>query len=88
MKQLYLLTVRITIILGILSYLVTVGIAFIGHGFVIGVLSASLPLLSNAYWAISLWESTEAFHIYYVNSQIALLILILLSVALHRLSRK
>ena len=88
MKQLYLLTVRITILLGILSYLVTVGIAFIGHGFVIGVLSASLPLLSNAYWAISLWESTEAFHIYYVNSQIALLILILLSVALNKLSRK
>tara|TARA_Y100000590_G_scaffold470449_1_gene665098 strand:- start:2448 stop:2714 length:267 start_codon:yes stop_codon:yes gene_type:complete len=88
MKQLYLITVRITIILGILSYLVTVGIAFIGHGFVIGVLSASLPLLSNAYWAISLWESTEAFHFYYVNSQIALLILILLSVALNKLSRK
>ena len=88
MKQLYLVIVRITLILGVLSYLITVGIAFVGHGFVIGVLSASLPLLSNAYWAVNLWDSPEIFHTYYVNSQIALSILILLSIALNKISRK
>ncbi|MBS70709.1 MAG: hypothetical protein CML91_04380 [Rhodobiaceae bacterium] len=85
MKLIYELLIRITVLLGIISYLLTVGIAFVKNGFVIGVLSASLPLISNTYWTYALWNESDKFYEIYVNGQILLFILIILSIALHKL---
>ena len=85
MKLIYELLIRLTVLLGIISYLLTVGIAFVKNGFVVGVLSASLPLISNTYWAYALWNESDKFYQIYVNGQIILFILILLSIALHKL---
>ena len=82
MKLIYELLIRLTVLLGIISYLLTVGIAFVKNGFVIGVLSASLPLISNTYWTYALWNESDKL---YVNGQILLFILIILSIALHKL---
>ena len=85
MKLIYELLIRLTVLLGIISYLLTVGIAFVKNGFVVVVLSASLPLLSNTYWTYALWNEPDKFYQIYVNGQIILFILILLSIALHKL---
>ena len=85
MKLIYELLIRLTVLLGIISYLLTVGIAFVKNGFVIGVLSASLPLLSNAYWTYALWSESDKFYQIYVNGQILLFLLIIFSIALHKL---
>jgi hypothetical protein len=45
---------RILFILGVIVYLSTVSIAFVSKGLVVGVLSASLPILSNIYWVQNL----------------------------------
>ena len=85
MKLIYELLIRLTVLLGIISYLLTVGIAFVKNGFVVGVLSARLPLISNPYWTYALWNEPDKFYQIYVNGQIILFILILLSIALHKL---
>ncbi len=66
-----------TIILGIVAYVFTVGIAFITKGFVIGVLSASLPILSNIYWVYSFWNETDTVYTLYLNINITLLVMVL-----------
>ncbi len=85
MKLLYKILIRLTFILGVASYLVTVGIAFVKNGFVIGVLSASLPLLSNAYWAYALWGEPSTFFQIYTNGQILLFFMILATIILQKL---
>ncbi len=85
MKLLYKLLIRLTLSLGVISYLLTVGIAFVKNGFVIGVLSASLPLLSNAYWTYALWSEPDKFYQLYVSGQILLFLCIIFSFALHKL---
>lgn len=66
-----------TIIVGIVAYVFTVGIAFITKGFVIGVLSASLPILSNIYWVYSFWNKPDTVYTPYLNINITLLVMVL-----------
>ena len=66
-----------TFIVGIIAYIFTVGIAFTTKGLVIGVLSASLPIVSNIYWVYSLWNETSTVYTLYVNINITLAMMIL-----------
>ena len=78
----------VTIIVGIIAYVFTVGIAFVTKGFVIGVLSASLPIISNMYWVYSFWNETGTVYTLYVNINLALAMMILLCLLVQQIIKR
>ncbi|MDB4225422.1 MAG: hypothetical protein ACKVLI_05905 [Alphaproteobacteria bacterium] len=83
---------RILFILGVIVYLSTVSIAFVSKGLVVGVLSASLPILSNIYWVQNLWTKTNILFgvdIYYVYIQANFVFIGLAAIAfmLHKIKK-
>ena len=84
---------RILFILGVVIYLSTVSIAFISKGLVVGVLSASLPILSNTYWVYNLWPKSNILfgidiYLIYINAHFLFIGLACISFLIYKIKKK